>query len=421
MIRRTVIRRTRFSLLFVGLIIHWGCSAARHAAIELDKVSRSVDRYGFASISTPFLAGPTDGFAFDLDKPASEYFDLAMNNVQGGVRNLDSMAMDVQTVVRINIEEALAAMAEVKKAKSLADLAIAKTEAGVQKSLLESLVATNPTLAANSVVPSLIGMLGVIEETPAPDLPEFTPKTAGLPPAGPPLTTEQRPALRAVGREFTPPLAFPGQAFSLSAREAILIASGDVMTQSLLRWFVQPHGNKQRNYELFFCPMVVSVQPGYQTRDRYLADITVNVDMGRYDDNGKLQLLSDSHSYKDSSPPIQVAGVFPVIDSQVLDLVNSRRQLFSTAFQLSILGFGQQADFFLDYARKLEQDAQTKTALTTASAYTAGDTAFGFRVEPKFVASKDPTRLVTEPGRILESKTFPAFAAILVDRRHLFR
>ena len=402
--------------ILVAVVLSGCCSPGRQAAMELDKVARSIDRYGFASISTPFLAGTADEFEFDLDKSATEFFDMALSGTQGGVRHLDARAIDAQAALRVNLEQAIATLAEVLKAQGLSELRIAKVEAGAKKAALEGLVAANPALGANPLVASTIGLLGVAGETPEPELPEFAPKTEGLPDLGPPFTTEQRAALSTVGAEFTPGRPFPEQPFTLTAREALLIASGDVMTQSLFRWFSKPTENKQANYELFFCPMIVSVQPGYQTREKYLADITVNVDLGRIVDE-KLELLSNE--FRDSSPPIQVAGVFPVVDSQVLDLVNSRRRLHSMAFQLSLLGFGQQADFFLDYAKKLEQDAQTKTSLTTASAYTAGDTAFGFRVEPKFVASKDPTRLITEPGRILESKTFPAMAAVLVSKKYL--
>lgn len=437
----SVSRVSRLAVVLAGGIVLCGCTPAHHAAIELDKVARSIDRYGFASISTPFLAGPSDTFDFDLDKPASEFFDMAFKP-QGGVRHLSAEALDFQVAFRANIEQAFATLLEFQKVTSLAEFRVAKAKAGMQKKILQSLIgggdegagstyetAVEPFLIRTPALTALIGVLGAIEEMPEPDIPEVTPEMKGPPTAGPPFTTEQLRALASVGTDFTRPPSLPDEPFRLSAREALMIASGDVMTQRLLNWFLQPHENKLWHYELFFCPMAVSVQPGYQTRDRYVADITVNVDLAKSSRkcacprnkdkvcDRHLEFLSDR--FHDSSPPILVAGVFPVIDSQVLNLVNSRRQLYSVALQLSLMGFGSQADFFSNYARRLEQDAQTQTALTAASAYTVGDTAFGFRVEPKFVASKDPTQLTTEPGRVLESRTFPAMAAVLVDRKYL--
>ena len=410
----------------VGIVAFVSCGPAHEAAMQLDKVARSLDRYGFANISAPFLAEPSDSFSFNLDKKASEFFDMAFSS-QGGVRNFSAEALDVQIAIRVNIEQALSTIAQFQNAKSIASFRDAQRRASLQKELLQSIATANPDIAENSLLKSTIGMLGVVADQSEPStdaLPGFVPTSQPIE-LGAPIPEEDRIALRAVGSSFTPGLAFPQGDFKLTAREALLIASGDSMTQSLLQWFMKPRGNKLQHYELFFCPLIVSVQPGTVTRDGYLADITVDVDLARTnttdgsEKQGSGGLVYLSESFPHSSPPIHVAGVFPVIDSQVLDLVNSRRQLFSLAFQLSMLGFGAQADAFIDYARRLEQDAQTKTALTVGSAYTIGSTAFGFRVEPKFVASKDPTRLVTEPGDILESKTFPAMAAVLVHTSYL--
>ncbi|UCC28790.1 MAG: IPT/TIG domain-containing protein [Phycisphaerales bacterium] len=435
-------RVCRLAVVSAGGIVLCGCTPAHHAAIELDKVARSIDRYGFASISTPFLAGPSDNFDFDLDKPASEFFDLA-SKPQGGVRHFRAEALDVQVAFRANIDQAISALAELKNVKSPDELRVAKAKAGIVKSSLEALAKANPLLGQNPMVGSLVGLLGVADEveeptppagettteaTPEEKQPSEEPKKESLPELAP-LFSGQLDPLSAVGASFTEGLSLPEGPYQISAREALMIASGDVTTQALLRWFNKPHGNKQAGYELFFCPMVVSVQPGFQTRNQYVADVTVNVDLARKRCSCPLksqkpctcpyELEYLRKKFPNSSPPIQVAGVFPVIDAQVLNLVNSRRQLHSLALQLSLMGYGSQADFFKRYVKKLERDAKTQTALTAASSYTIGDTAFGFRVEPKFVASKDPTQLETEPGRILESRAFPAMAAVLVDRKYL--
>lgn len=407
-------------LIGAGICAAWGCESSTKGpdlVCQLDRVAQSLDRYGFANISTAFLTGATDDFEFDLNKSASEYFDLALKP-QGGFRHYSAVATDVQTAVRVNFEEAIITLAKLKAARSLTEFRMAKAQAATTKQALEVLVASNPTLATNPAISSAIGLLGVGAEIPEPVLPEIPePNVTGPPPSGPPFSADKRTALAAVGPTFSSGLTMPEGAFQISAREALMIASGDDITQSLLQWFTKPAGNKLRNYELFFCPMVVSVQPGFETRENYGVDITVNVDLARNVNGSDIKFLSGS--FPNSSPPIHVAGVFPVIDSQVLDLVNSRRQLFAMALQLSMLGFGSQADFFVDYAKKLETDARTATTLTAASAYTTGGSAFGFRIEPKLVASKDPTHLETRPGKILESRAFPAMAVILVDRAFL--
>lgn len=408
-----------FSILPVLAIVAFvSCGPGYDAAVQLDKVAKSLDRYGFANISAPFLAAPSDNFQFDLNKKADDFFEMAFRP-QGAVRGFSAEALDVQLAFRVNIEQALSTIAQFHNAKSIASFRDSQRKAALQKGLLESLSTANPEIADNALVKSTIGMLGVVADQAEPSteaLPGFVPTSQPIE-LGAPIPEEDRIALRAVGPNFTPGLAFPDGSFRLSAREALLIASGDSMTQSLLRWFSEPKGNKLRDYELFFCPMIVSVQPGYETRDSYLADVTVDVDLARPNGHGGFQYLSTD--FDGASPPIHVAGVFPVIDSQVLDLVSSRRRLFSLAFQLSMLGFGAQADAFIDYARKLEQDAKTQTALTVASAYTIGSTSFGFRIEPKFVALTDLASIEPKPGRILESKTFPALTVLLVHQSYL--
>ncbi|HUU85300.1 MAG TPA: IPT/TIG domain-containing protein [Phycisphaerae bacterium] len=426
-------------LLAVSLAALCGCSPARDAAVNLDKIALSIDQYGFASLSTPFLVGPNDGFGFDLNKDADFYFERAFQP-QGVVRALSAEALDVQLAFRMNVEEAIATMAQYRQAKSLRAKEQARQRAAKQKALLESLMASYPEYRENALTKTVIGLLGVLageqppadeEEPPADEgtagADEVQPAAGDEPPEGAPTTQPakvgapiaqgDRLALETVGTVFTPAQTLPDTKPQISAREAIITASGDVMTQQLLSWFINPARNKQGDYELFFCPLIVSVQPGSRTRGGYVADITVNVDLARQTPDGGLQFLSECFPY--SSPPIQVAGVFPVIDSQVLDLVSSRRKLFATAFNLAMLGFGSQADAFVDYAKKIEHDAKTQSALTAASAYTVGSTAFGFRVEPKFFALKNPADLESKPGHRLESRTFPAMAIILVQRSYL--
>ena len=406
----------------------WGCSAGRRAATELDCVAQSLDRYGFASISSPVLTGPSDAFKIDLDKPASYFFDKASES-QGSARGFDALAIDTQLQIRVNLEQTLATVAQFARAGSIAEFHDLKGKAALQRDQLKSLVGVAASQPANSPlsgfsddprVAAAIGLLDTYANQPEPDpdaLPGF--KATTQPTANkPPFSAADRTALTAVG-QFTPGISLPTTTGQISARDALLIAAGDVLTQSLLRWFVQPEGNKLGDYELFFCPVVISVQPGYETRNGYQADISVSVDLARVADD-KLEFLSAR--FGAASPPIQIAGVYPLIDAQVLDLVSSRRRLYAMAFQLAMVGFGSEANFFLDYARRLEKDAATRSVLTVATAYTAGPNTFGFRVEPKFLAIKNLGEVEAKPyqaGSVLESKSFPAMAVLLVHRSFL--
>lgn len=222
----------------LGIAAFVSCGPGHDAAVQLDRVAKSLDRYGFANISAPFLAAPSDNFQFDLNKKADEFFEMAFRP-QGAVRGFSAEALDVQLAFRVNIEQALSTVAQFQNAKSIASFRDSQRKAALHKGLLESLSTANPEVADNALVKSTIGMLGVVADQPEPSteaLPGFVPTSQPIE-LGAPIPEEDRIALRAVGPSFTSGLAFPEGSFRLSAREALLIASGDSMTQSLLRWF----------------------------------------------------------------------------------------------------------------------------------------------------------------------------------------
>lgn len=412
----------RTAILGLSLLLV-GCHGYR-AAVRLDRVATSLDRYGFASVSTPFLAGPSDAFDFDLDKPAEYYLERALKS-QGGGRAVSREALDAQTSVKADIELGLAALAQMESARSLAEFRTAKARAAAQKSTLEALVASSPDIGGQPVVQSMIALLGAAASQEEPDVSDLLPERptgeAAALPTGPPIPPDQGWARAAVGDFLDLPDA-PSGPFQISTRQALLIANGDKTTESLFRWFMRPTGGKMSDYELFLCPVFVSVQPGWETRRGFAADLTVNVDLARPDGAGGLTFCSSQFAH--SSPPIQVAGVFPVVDSQVLDLVSARQRMYALAFQMALTGFGAQAESILDYARSDQFDAQSATPLPVASAYTAGPTSFGFRVVPAFTAVRGLQGkggfLKPDAGGELTPRSFPALAALLVHQSYLY-
>jgi hypothetical protein len=161
-------------VVLAGAAVLFGCRPAHHATIEPGKVARSIDRCGFASIFTPFLAGPSGNVAFDLDKPAARFFDLA-HGAEGGVRHFTAEALDVQAAFRADVEQAIAAPVELREVKSLAGSGIAEAKAGLQESMFESPAEANPTLDESPLVKSVAGSLGVVAGAEEPDLPDYEP------------------------------------------------------------------------------------------------------------------------------------------------------------------------------------------------------------------------------------------------------
>lgn len=465
---------TAVVVLFLAAVVSVGpgCHGYR-AAVTLDSVARSVDRYGFANVSTPFLTGSNSVFDFDLNRSAADYYADALKP-QGFVRASDSAAHVAHASLAVDIDAGLKALANMRAARSPAQMELAKKKAANASAGLKVAAKLDPALQENPLYTAIAGLLeaqsgaggeatdsagnagergadSTTEDGPSAEAPAggesgdppaaegaaeagAPPAAAGPAPAPPlalpsgsPFSSENLIGLSSVG-SFTPLLGNPEGTPTLSAREAILIAAGDKLTQGLLNWITNPLANKQPEYDLFYCPMVVSVQPGWDTRKGFLADVTVTVDLARPKAGaaGKqggprqqavYEYLSDNSP--GGNPPIQVVGAYPLVDGQVLDLISSKRRLYSMAFALAMRGFGSQGQFFNEFARKLERDSATRSSLTTATAYTLGANAFGFRVEPQYFALKDPAALSAEAGARLQSRSFPALAVVLVHRGYM--
>lgn len=403
--------------MFAGasLLMTSGCNDHRVVAQRLDRVAESVERYGFASVSTPFLASPVDEFQFDLKKSADEYFKLT-DRTQGGARVLDSMAVDAQSKLKANIEEVYASIAKLAAAKSAMEFRQAQLKLKLADTAFSSLSDSNPALKANPDFNTLAGLTKAFAEFEEPDFSDLLPEGSDeMPGDSAPIDNTLRNALKAVG-SLTKPLDMPEGNHGLNSGERIMLTHRDTTLQALLRWYMQPYGSKLTDYELYLCPVVVSVEPGWETRQGYVADVTVQVDLAR-SLGDRLEFLSSR--YQRSSPPIQVAGVFPVMDANVYTLAASRRRLITAAAQLAMMGYGVQANNLLDFAKRDEFDVQTVSALPVATAYTAGPASYGFRVEPSVTAIGDFGGLNKVGGKELRSRSFPALAAVLVHQSYL--
>ncbi len=281
------------------------------------------------------------------------------------------------------------------------------------------------------------------------------------------------------GKKFTDPLGAYDGPIDISPRQAISLAANDKMTQDLFKWFAHPNGYG-KNKKAYFCMLTVSCQPGYWTKKNFAADVMVTTE---YAKGGKLEnalanrrkknsnsnastiftpeplsfpiesharggtglargntpgpstsessgdfVTSSSEFYDNSSKkdpfldnfrrPL-VAAVYPMVDSQVLDLRHSQREQLASAISLALVGLGAQAEALIDDIRRLERDAQTRTAVTVGSAYSAGGYNFGFRIEPRFVAIENPGRFRGGPGNRLEATQFPAMVLVFADKDEL--
>lgn len=444
----------------------------------LDRIARSIEAYGTVSVSAPLLVEVerAKGFKFDLDKPATFYYDAS--RIEGAVRLVTQESFDLQVALRVQIDQLLGSLAKLKAAKSGAETETVGQELTKQALSLAALnsLAGGQSAAAMAANPALAAGLALLSGTNLATAPtaEVPAQTSETPPdavpdeAAPDKTMDEvveeagpqdggaaeaeadesedagdesgefksllpldRPAQKVLTSEkFSPlPERYSGK-LTISPRQAIMLAANDKMTQDLFKWFASPYGYG-RNKTAYFCMLTVSCHPGYKTRQNFMADVMVTTEFakeaitakvaGTSRDGGWVYSSQEGHevsgdlTVSDSFARPFVTAVYPMVDSQVLSLRYGLRQQVARAMQLAMLGFGAQAELLADHVKRVEQDAETVTATTVGSAYSAGGYNFGFRIEPRFVALSDAASAKTTPGYRLESIEFPAMVLVFVD------
>ena len=129
----------------------------------------------------------------------------------------------------------------------------------------------------------------------------------------------------------------------------------------------------------------------------------------------ELSYATSSDGLTGSVRPL-VAGVYPMLDAQVLDVQTSFRSQKSFAMKLMAMGYGIVGESFLDAVERIEKDSKTRETVTMGSAFSRNGTTFGVRVEPRFVSLKDLSGKESKSGYQMKSTTFPAMVLLVCDR-----
>lgn len=281
---------------------------------QLDPVARSIYKYGSVTVSAPILVdvNRASGFKFDLDKPATFYYDHA--RVEGAVWLFQQQALDMQTALSAQLEELSSAMALLEKAPTGGNAEIGMEKLQKVLMTLSALKHLGPGGGGfNDIMndPALKAGLAWLMDTlqgeaaaykPPQSVAEAIAKAAddpadnkdeegsedksedGAPEESDfksvlPITT--RPAQSVLyDKKFSAPLGHSTESVTLSPRQTLLLAANDKITQDLLRWLSKPEGYGD-DKTAYLCIMTVACQPGWKTRRGYAADVTVTMEYGR--------------------------------------------------------------------------------------------------------------------------------------------
>jgi hypothetical protein len=243
-------------------------------------------------------------------------------------------------------------------------------------------------------------------------------------------------------------------ALKISNRSAINTAAGDTVTEAIFTLLGNPAKTAQfKDKLMLFGVSMVSITPGYVTKEGYTGELSVSCSYKYYQARRelleKIKKVEESKECKDrdetlfclvkkvldkgtrkaickikipqryqkgfreDSTPL-AAAVSPMTDVDALDLSSSiRNQTFSAmkiSAALSYAGLTGQAGIFDEWAKKLEQETQTRTSYAAITAFSNGPH-FGFRIRPRLKAIMDGKA----PGYELENQSFPVAVIIGID------
>jgi hypothetical protein len=208
-----------------------------------------------------------------------------------------------------------------------------------------------------------------------------------------------------LGKAVAKPTGIPGRA-------AILLGVNDKLTERILTKMASPPVEKfvNKDYSIAFAIVQVSVNPGWRTRENYIADLTATCEYYNSKASAERILPQNHHEY-----PL-VFSVLPLLDAQNLELGNSDRQVTALAAQvraayptvgLSILG-----QELITFVHRYQKDSITRAPVTVTNSYTEGRT-FGFRFAPSFTAQADPAYRKSRAANILAPTAFPVLVTVV--------
>ncbi len=167
-----------------------------------------------------------------------------------------------------------------------------------------------------------------------------------------------------------------------------------------------------------------------KTQERQLASLTASGTGGAFGsgegggDLGNLKLHNDYYNKVTATmqPPL-VAGISPLMESQVLDLKDSYGRQDQVAIALAVAlrkgGMKGSAQLFDRFMRQQTKTAATNSALPVVNTFSASGGLFGFQVGPRLRALNDPAARKGGSANVLDRQSFPAVLIVGFDRADL--
>ena len=211
------------------------------------------------------------------------------------------------------------------------------------------------------------------------------------------------------GDQFAEPQALLGDTeYTIPWTDAIRAGYSSKFQEELLEFLANP-GQLSHGEKLHLVVTQVSCSPGWRTRTDYIADVRVSVDNA----SARRKRGVDQAG---PTAPVRVAAVFPLIETQNLDLRSSLRDQLALLGSLSAVmqqsGLAAQSSTISEYAERLQRDAATRTVQPVISS-SVSEGSFGYQFRPVFRAIDDLTDPQSQGEYVLNPVSFPVLALIV--------
>lgn len=268
--------------------------ALKNVGRSIDRMTRELEEYGTISISAPLFTEPGEDFKFDLRRGATNYYNDALTQIQGGAalseQAIQSFSGQIQGQYDPTLVGAYAnRLGEFARQQGLLDrrqsLLETASEAQLQADLAKALAMTNAVERAQA---EAAARLAYAQRAPGGSNTPAYPTAASVNAELPALSSNKldRPNVRdtLTSTQFTGFQGLLGAAFGtnfsprVNNRSALITAGGDVAVEAIFRLLGQPQkAGEYMGKELMFGAATVAVNPGWRTRKDFAANVAAMV------------------------------------------------------------------------------------------------------------------------------------------------
>ncbi len=166
--------------------------------------------------------------------------------------------------------------------------------------------------------------------------------------------------------------------------------------------------------KVIFCIVQVSCNPGWRTKEHYIADCSASLEY--------FNMCTEKALSRAAHRQPTVFSVLPLIDAQTVEMGNSQREVTQLAFQLAaslpLRGVDVKARDLFQFVRRYSRDLKSLTPIPVVNSYSTGNS-FGFRFSPSFQALRDPAQKRAKAANVLLPTSFPALVTVVLHDKDI--